>query len=307
MAERPRRGKVALFLTEATNQYQKLLESDASSAAERNGFELELYYCSLSVTRQIQDLRANIQESSERRPRAILVMPAQEGTLRDEAREAARAGIAWVVLNRRAAFLENLPSEFPGHPIFTVSPDDLEIGRIQARQLRASLPRGARVLLVRGGSGTSTAVDREAGLRGALGGSEIELDVLYASWTLSGARKALDVHLSTPGRGRKRLDAVVCQNDAIAVGAMQALEQIAIRLGRPELRQIKIFGCDGLPEHGQRYVEQGKFAATVVVPSTSGPAIDALARAFERGTGPPSELILACQPFPTTPAPAGKS
>ena len=302
-----RLGKIALFLTEATNPYQKLLESDATSAAERSGFELERSFCSLSVNRQIQDLRAKIRESPEQRPRAIIVMPAQEGTLRDEAREALRAGISWVVLNRRAMVLENLPSEFPDLFIFTVSPDDFEIGRIQGRQLRAGLPRGARALLLRGGTGTSTATDRDAGLRAALAGSEIELDVLYASWTLDGAKKALDVHLATPGRGKRRLDAVVCQNDEIAVGAMQALEQVAMRLGRPELRQIKIFGCDGLPEYGQRYVKQGKFEATVVVPSTSGPAIDALAGAFERGSAPPSELILPCLPFPTNPLPAGKS
>jgi len=295
------RARVALFLTEATNHYQKLLESDATAAAERNGFELALSFCSLSVARQVEQLRSKIQESAEHRPRAIIVMPAQEGTLRDEARLAARAGIAWVVLNRRGAFLESLPSEFPALPIFAVSPDDFEIGRIQGQQLRASLSRGARALLVRGGSGTSTAVDREAGLREALARSEIELDVLYASWTLDGAKKALDVHLTTPGRGRRRLDAIVCQNDSIAVGAMQALEQVAIRRSQPELGQIKIFGCDGLVEHGQRYVKQGKFTATVLVPSTTGPAIDALARVFGGGTPPPSELILKSKPFPALP------
>jgi ABC-type sugar transport system substrate-binding protein len=61
---------------------------------------------------------------------------------------------------------------------------------------------------------------------------------------------------------------------------------------------VPVFGCDGLAEEGQRYVKEGRFAATVLVPSTSGPAIDALAGAFARGTMPPPELVLPCEPFP---------
>jgi ABC-type sugar transport system substrate-binding protein len=290
-------GKVALFLTEATNHYQQLLRDDAVSAAQRCGFELEIVSCGLSVSRQLEQLRDALQRPSATRPRAIVLMPAQDATLRDVAREAAAAGIAWVVLNRRATFLDRLPDEFPSLPIFTLSPDDLEVGRVQGRQLRTVLPRGARVLLARGGSGT-TAVDREAGLRSALAHSQIDLDVLYGSWSLDGARKALDVHFATPGRARIKLDAIVGQNDEIALAAVQALESAALRFGRPELRQIRVFGCDGLPDQGQRYVREGKFTATVIVPLTSGAAIQVLARAFERNERPPTEVMLPSSSFP---------
>jgi ABC-type sugar transport system substrate-binding protein len=151
---------------------------------------------------------------------------------------------------------------------------------------------------VRGGSGTSTTFEREMGLRDELTGAGIELDAIYGSWTREGARMTLDAHFGRAARSRKKPDALVCQNDEIGVGALQALESAATRLGRPEWRDVPVFGCDGLPEEGRRYVKEGRFKATILVPSTAGPAIDALAGAFMRGNVPPAELVLPCEPFP---------
>jgi ABC-type sugar transport system substrate-binding protein len=138
-------------------------------------------------------------------------------------------------------------------------------------------------------------MERELGLRSALPGSGIDLEVVYGSWTQSGARTTLDAHLA-----RRRLppDALVCQNDAIAIGALEALETAATRLGRPELRATRILGCDGLPEEGRRHVDEGRFAATVVVPSTTGPAISALAAVLASGATAASEITLPCTPYP---------
>ncbi len=290
-------GRVALFLTEEQNPYQKLLYADAARQAQQSGFVLQVLFCSLGVARQIEQIRAAIQQPLGERPRAVMVMPAEDASIREVAREVAAAGVGWVLLNRRGTSLDRLPYEFPKLPIFTVSPNDHEIGKVQGRQLRAALPRNARVLLARGGSGP-TAVDREVGLRSALTGSQIGMDVLYGSWAFHGASKALDVHLSMPGRQKARLDAIACQNDEIALAAVQALGRAAERLGLPDLARVKVFGCDGLPDEGQRYVREGKFTATVVVPPTSGAAIQALANAFEHGVQPPVELNLPCTPLP---------
>jgi ABC-type sugar transport system substrate-binding protein len=287
-------GKLAAFLTEESNPYQRLLKRDAEEAAQRHGFSLQVTFCSLGVARQVQQLRDAIAGEAEL-PRAILVMPAQEGTLLEQARDAARAKIAWVVLNRRAAFLQRVPDEFPEVPIFAVTPDDVEIGKIQSRQLRALLPSGSRALLVRGGSGTSTTVERELGLRSGLPGSGIELEVVYGSWTQSGARTMLGSHLA---RRRRPADALVCQSDAIALGALEALETASTRLGRPDLRGTRILGCDGLPEEGRRHVDDGRFAATVIVPSTTGPAISTLSDVLRNGATAPSEITLPCRPYP---------
>ncbi len=289
--------RVALFLTEAQNPYHQLLCADAASHAEQTGIELEVSFCSLAVARQVEQLRAAIRRPIGERPRAVMVMPAEDASIRAVAREVAAAGVGWVLLNRRASFLNGLPSEFTNLPIFAVSPDDQEIGRVQGQQLRAVLAHDGRVLLARGGSGP-TAVDREAGLRTALTGSQIRVDVLYGSWAFQGASKAFDNHFSMAARKPVPLDAIACQNDEIALAAVHALERTAKRFAWPELARIDVFGCDGLPDVGQRYVSEGKFRATVVVPPTSGVAIRALADAFDRDVRPPAELTVPCTSFP---------
>ena len=61
------------------------------------------------------------------------------------ARAAVAAGIGWVVLNREIGYVKQLRQAFKV-PVFTVASDNLEIGRIQGRQLAALLPNGGSVL-----------------------------------------------------------------------------------------------------------------------------------------------------------------
>jgi ABC-type sugar transport system substrate-binding protein len=152
--------------------------------------------------------------------------------------------------------------------------------------------------LLQGSATTVTAIDRETALRETLDGTGIELAVLDGGWTLDGAKKALETQLRAPRAEREKIDAIVCQNDEMATGAVRALEVAALELERPELLRIRVHGCDGLPSEGQRMVEEGRFASTVLVPSTTGPAIDLLARAVEDGIRPPAEVLLPCSAFP---------
>ena len=64
--------------------------------------------------------------------------------LADVARQAAAGGVGWVLLNREASYLPALRAEFPGVPIFGVTPDQTQIGRIQAEQVRAAASRRRR-------------------------------------------------------------------------------------------------------------------------------------------------------------------
>jgi ABC-type sugar transport system substrate-binding protein len=291
-------GHISLHLTEASNHYQQQLKSDAAAAASRAGYRLEVSFSHLGVVKQIQQLFASVQAPANARPRAIVVLPARDGTLDDVAREAARSKIAWVLLNRRAAALGSLPREFPAVPIFTVTPDDRHIGEIQGQQLRSLLPSGGRVLYVRGAITTATAVEREQGVREALGGSGVELEVVEGGWTLDGARRGVELWLRT-ARSGQTVDAIACQNDEMAVGALRALDMVASELDRPELLRARILGCDGLPAAGRLLVDEKKLTATVSVPSTGGVAIDLLVRSLDSGVKPPLETLVPCGSYPS--------
>jgi ABC-type sugar transport system substrate-binding protein len=290
-------GHISLHLTEASNHYQQLLKSDAAGAATRSGYRLDVSYSHLGVVKQIQQLFGCVQGPWSQRPRGIVVLPARDGTLDSVAREAVRSGIAWVMLNRRAASLGTLPGEFAGVPIFTVSPDDRQVGEIQGQQLRMLLPGGGRVLYVRGAVTTTTAVEREESARDTLGGSGVELEVIEGGWTLDGARRGVESWLRT-ARSDQVVDAIACQNDEMATGALRALDLVATELERPELMRVKVLGCDGLPAEGRRLVDERKLTATISVPSTAGVAVELLARSFDGGTKAPLETLMPCSSYP---------
>jgi ABC-type sugar transport system substrate-binding protein len=66
------------------------------------------------------------------------------------ARSAARAGIGWVLINRDAAYSDELRRLRSDLVISNVSVDNEEVGRIQGRQLRILLPEGGHVLCGQG-------------------------------------------------------------------------------------------------------------------------------------------------------------
>jgi len=96
-------------------------------------------------------------------------------------------------------------------------------------------------------------------------------------------------------RLRRDVDAIGCQNDAMAVGAGHAL---AAASSASDARWVPRTGVDGLPDGGQRLVREGSLAATIVVPSNTGPALRALAGFFRVRNPVPAETVLSPASFP---------
>jgi len=208
------------------------------------------------------------------------------------ARNAVRAGIGWVLLNRGVAYIEALRKEAPALAIANVTVDNGEVGRIQGRQLRALLPKGGPVLYLQGPADTSAAHDRLLGVQDAVKGAGIEFRVLNGDWTEGSGEKAVATWLRLKTSDLFVPDAVCGQNDLMAMGARKALEA-----ARPDWAAVPFLGVDGLPNGGQRLVTQGLLASTVVIPSCSGPALELAAR-FLKGGLPPAQINVTPESFP---------
>ena len=76
---------------------------------------------------------------------------------------AAAAGIGWVVLNRLADYVHELRRNYKV-PVFAVSADNEEVGRIQGKQLDRFLPQGGSVLYIQGPSDSLVGKTRTDGL-----------------------------------------------------------------------------------------------------------------------------------------------
>ena len=285
---------VASFLSD-DQEFQVMQAADAKLAAQRAGLALEVLYAENNAVLQIQQLFRFVHAPEEERPVVIIVETVVGEGLERVARNAARVGIGWVLLNRRVAYLESLRQEWPRLPISMVSTDQLEVGRIQGRQFRALLPKGGSVLYLQGPADTSAARERLEGMQQAIAGGKLETKVLDAEWTEGSAEKAVVAWLRLKTSESFHPGLVGAQNDAMALGARKAL--IA---QHKQWSRLPFTGCDGLPEGGQRLVDAKVLAATVVVPSNAGPAVDIVAR-FLSGEPVPPQIVLAPRSYPPEP------
>jgi ABC-type sugar transport system substrate-binding protein len=282
---------VASFLSK-DQEFQVMQAADAKAAAARAGFDIEILYADLNAIQQIHQLFKHVHAPAEERPLAIVVETVVGEGLERVAKNAVRAGIGWVLLNRRVPYMETLRRDFPGVAVASVSGDQLEHGRIQGRQFRALLPQGGAVLYLQGPADTSTARERLEGTREAIAGAKIDLRILEGDWSEASAEKVVNnmFRLKTE---TFRPDLVGAQNDAMAMGARKALSAL-----RDEWSRIPYTGCDGLPEGGQRLVNVKQLAATIVSPSNAGPAVDLVARWHKTKEMPPPLVTLAPVSYP---------
>jgi ribose transport system substrate-binding protein len=286
------RRLVASFFTRE-QEFQALQSADVQAAAARHGFEVEVLDAGDNPVQQIQQLFRSIHAPEAERPLALVVQTRVPDGLERVARNAAAAGIGWVLLNRTAAYVDDLRREYPRLLLSSVTTDHEEIGRIQARQFRALLPRQGSVLYVQGPPDTAAAQARLKGLQSGLPASGIEVRVVTAEWTEASAERAVGAWLRLKTSERFRPDLVGCQSDALALGARRALRAI-----RPDQARVPYTGCDGLPDSGQRLVRAGELAATIVIDSCAGPAIDLLDRSLESRSSPPARVVIPPRSFP---------
>jgi ABC-type sugar transport system substrate-binding protein len=300
-------GTISLFLADESNEHQELVLADARRAAENAGLTLETGSADNQITVQIRQVYAAINKDPARRTRAILIMPVRDNSLNRVATDAVKAGIGWVCLHRRMDYLDELRQSFPDLPLATVGPDQMEIGRIQARQFRTILPKGGHALYVKGNLANSSSQLRLSGLMEGLQGSGIDAgDTLSGNWTTEDAERVVEGWLRMVLSGSSRLDLIGCQNDAMAVGARNALESVASYLRRPEIARIPVTGVDGLPGRGQKLVNDGTLAATVIVPSSGSPAVQLVVQALLKKEQTPREISLQPLSYPDEPTLAAR-
>ena len=168
------------------------------------------------------------------------------------ARRVLQKGTGWVLLNHgRESLVTALCQEFPRLPIALVAIDNVEFGRIQARQLRGLLRPGARALCVRGNPFDSGCQERSAGLAEGLQGAHFSVEDVDGRWDPVLSETAVQRWITSPLRVQAPLHAVVAQNDLMAMAAKRVLTRMSRELGRPELQEVPVLGGDGLPGVGQ--------------------------------------------------------
>lgn len=279
------------------NDYQVEQAVAAQAAAQKLGVEMQILYADNDAITQSTQLLKAIQAEAALRPRAIIFEPVGGTAFPQVAQAAVKAKIAWAALNREADYIPQLRKKAEV-PVFSISSDHKEIGKIQGRQLSALLPKGGAVLYIQGPSENSAAQDRTSGMQATLP-HNLQLILLRGRWTEESAQKAVESWLRLNTSNKMQIDAVSAQNDLMATGARKAFEAVANTADRERWLRLPFTGVDGLMKTGQAWVRTGLLAATVVVPTNAGQAVSMLAEALQTGRDLPERTFTVPESFPT--------
>jgi len=285
-----------LALITKENDFQVEQAASAESAARDLGVDLEIVYADGDTITQSTQILKTIQADVTRRPDGILVEPAGGTGLPQVAKAALDAGIAWGLVNREADYVAELRKSSKT-PIFLVTTDHKEIGRLQARQLGALLPEGGAVLYILGPTESATVKDRKAGFE-AVCAKNLRVTLLRGKWTEESGHRSMATWLKLGVSSKLSFGAIAAQNDAMAIGARKAFEEIGNPQEREKWLSLPFTGADGLPKTGQAWVRSGLLAATVVAPPMAGRAVQLMVKALRTGESVPERTVTFLESYP---------
>jgi ribose transport system substrate-binding protein len=273
-----KKPRIFVALMTEENDYQLEQAAAARGAAETLSVDLQIVFANNdTITQSTQILRA-IQGNPADRPDGIILEPVGGTALPQVGRAASIAGIGWGVLNNIPDYLSELRRSSKS-PVFSVSTDQEEIGRIQGRQFAALLPRGGSVLYIQGPSEHFAAKQRTAGMQSVLP-PNIHVTSLRANWTEEGAARSVNSWLKLTVANKLRVDLVAAQNDQMAIAARKVFQGLSDLSERERWLKLPFTGSDGLARSGQAWVREGQMAATVIMPPSAGHALRLMLGSF---------------------------
>jgi ribose transport system substrate-binding protein len=291
------RNRFLISLITKDNDYQREQAAAAEEVAKTLGVELQITWADSDAITQSQQLLEVIQSPTASEFSGIIVEPAGGTSMTQVGGAALRAGIGWVVLNREIDGIVEL-RRLSSAPVFSVSSDNEEVGRIQGRQFNALLPKGGLVLYLQGPSASQASQRRAIGVQ-ATKRHNVSLKVLKCpTWTEAGGHGAVTSWLRVTVAQKEQIDLVAGQNDLIAVGARKALKENLMDVGGSGFGGVRFTGVDGIPKTGQAWTRSGILAATVVVPPNTVPALKMLVKAARDRSQPPEQTLVAPYSFP---------
>lgn len=264
------------------NNYLREQETVAKATAKRLGVEIEIINAKSDPVTQSQQV-LEIVQSRPHLPDGIIVEPVNIQGLPRVAEAAVAAGIGWVVSNARVDYVETLRKTAKA-PIFIVSQDHIEIGRMQGRQIRAMVPQGGSILYLRGPATNFLAAQRSEGLESILS-SYAQIKSLKIQWTAENAYTAISSWLRLSNVRAADTQLIAAQNTDFVLAARQAFEENTS--GDERTRWLNgLYSGVGIPSQANPLLQNGMLTAAVITSLTMDTAIEMLVRSLQNGTQP---------------------
>ncbi|MFJ2539672.1 sugar ABC transporter substrate-binding protein [Pseudomonas sp. NPDC087614] len=218
---------------------------DTKAKSYPDGVELQFEDARSDVVKQLSQVENFISQKVD----AIVVNPVDTAATRKITEAAVKAGIPLVYVNRRPDDLK-LPKG-----VVTVASNDLEAGEMQMQYLADKMGGKGNIVILLGDLANNSTTNRTKGVKEVLAKyPDIKIEQEQTGiWSRDKGMTLVNDWLT---QGRK-FDAVVSNNDEMAIGAAMALQQAGVKKG-----SVLIAGVDGTPD-GLNAVKKGALAVSV--------------------------------------------
>lgn len=233
--------KIALIQQHQTNAFQIAVTEGAEAKAKELGVELNILSADQDAAKQISQIEQCVSEGYD----AILFEPVDPDGLRDAAKAAADKGV--IMIN-----VVSVCTDWESAGISAIScGNNVKAGENEMQHVADLLGGKGNVAFLTGPSAVTDALDRLEGYRNILAKYPDIKEVVAPAdceWDTAKAQATVESWLSA-----YELDAIVCENDGMAVGAGNAAGANS---------GIIITGVDGTPD-GYEAIKDGRITGTV--------------------------------------------
>lgn len=277
--------------------YLRAQTAAAKATANLLDVELEVVSAGMDSVAQGQQLLKFVQAPAESRPTGILLEPVSAAGLPRVAEAAVAAGIGWAVSNAQVEYLGELRKKAKV-PVFLVSQDHVEVGRIQGRQIAALLPGGGSVLYLRGPGMSSVATRRFEGLDSAKPKNVEVRSLKVQGSTADHACASVSSWLGLATVRPEATNLIVSQNADFIFGARKAFEANTPEPDRSKWLALPCAGV-GVSSQLKPLVDQGTLCAAVFTSVTLDKALKMLVQGMKTGAPVPEQTFVEAHSYPS--------
>ncbi|SDB10818.1 ABC transporter substrate-binding protein [Butyrivibrio sp. INlla16] len=245
-----------------------------------NGFNLVYKNGQQKQANQITAVRMFIQQGVD----YIVLAPATETGWESVLTEARDAGIPVILVDRRVDVADKtLFSCWVGSDFELESKKMTEWLR-KLTEVRNISPEELHIVNIQGTMGSTAQIGRTRGLANAAreNGWDLITEV-SGDFTENKGREVMAAML----KGHDNINVVYCENDNMAIGAIDALEAAGKRVG-PNIKngEVMVVSFDGVNEKSLEYCREGKISCIAECNPLHGPRVRALIEALDKGETP---------------------
>lgn len=237
--------RIGVSIARVDDNFMTYVRNGLDEAAKKEKVQIQLEDAQGDVVRQLNQVQGFLNQKMD----AIIVLPVDTSATANITRATVEAKVPLVYVNRHPDE-RNLPKG-----VVTVASNDIEAGQLQMRYLAEKLGGKGNLAIIMGDLAQNATHDRTEGVKQVLKdypGIKI-VEQQSAEWQRN---KGMDLTSNWLLAG-SRFDAIVANNDEMAIGAAMALQQAGKAKG-----EVAIIGIDGLPD-GLAAIKRGMLAASV--------------------------------------------